>query len=366
MLLAAGLFFLAGAMWLVAVNWLPLDDAAYGYDWRNYYWLALHRGWPSYQVQEGLFIPPWIMLLIWPLGALPFKASWAALTFLALGGLIWCLPRRPDGRLDAGLILVIICSHWMLRYFVDGNLDILVMAGYALLLAGWQTASPGRLAAGALLAMAKYQASWLTLIVLAVFVLKTWPVALWRRAVLLALAGALPGLFLFGADWVNTLFPPADEGRTSILTDVSPLGPTISLRQLETMAGLPVWAPLLTWLVVLGLTLWIIARLRWRYSTPLAGLLLTASLLLSPYAGGLSLATVLVVAVAPMLRSAPLPGAGLLAVAYGPHLTRALCLPFEWPILFQTLLLFGVWLTLGWHCLGQTSTLATPDPIGAL
>ncbi len=352
LLLAGALFAVAVGLFLWAAQFLPLESPFYGFDWRTYYYPALSQGWPDYNVQDGIYVPPWIMLWLWPLGWLPFRESWALHTLITLALLVFSAPRRADGRLDGVLLVALLGSHWMLRQLVDGNLAGYVIAGFALLVSGWQLKSPWRMALGVLLAATKYQESWLALIVLAIFVLKEWPLRLTLKTALIVLALTAAPMLLLGPAWLENLFGSSPGGAPG-LSEFGSTWQSISIS-LSFLAGWPWWYGL-AWLAVLGVTGWAVRAACWKFDAQLAGLLMAASLLLSPYASGLSLATLVFVGIAPLIVAHPRTGWLLLLFAYGPHLTRLLRIDFDWPLVMQFLLALTVWTALALHTLRDKS-----------
>jgi len=360
--LTAGLLLLAVGLWVWAAQFLPLDNPIYAFDWRVYYWGAFKTGWPTYQVAEGIYNPPWTLLMLLPLRALPFNVGWALFTLLTTAVLILAVPRLANGRIDVWLTLALLCSHWTLRQLVDGNLAGLIIAGYLFLLIGWRTRSAWQIAAGILLVTAKYQEAWLTLLVLGGFILRTWPVRRWWLVVIIVAGIVLPSMLLLGAAWWQVLMPPIADGQAQFLSSVDPYRPIVSLAALQVISSVPEWLRWGLWLFVLSLTVWSVARSRWEFSPSLAGCLLTASVLLSPYASGMSLATVLAIGVVPLARRHPITGWALLAFSYGPTLTRMMGLSFDWPHVMQMAYLLAVWCALALHHLRDQMRLAAmPD-----
>lgn len=361
-ILTGGLLLLAAGLWVWGTQFLPLNDAAYGFDWRVYFWGALKTGWPNYHVVDGLFNPPWTMLMLLPLGVLPFRVGWSLIALFTIAVLVLSVPRRSNGRLDIGLTLALLCSHWTLRQLVDGNLAGFVIAGYLLLLNGWRVASAWQIAAGILLVTAKYQEAWLTLMVLAIFMLRHWPWRRWVKAGLMVAAVAVPCLVLLGADWLQVLLPQSADGQTQFLSNIDPNWPIISLAALQIVAGVPEWVRWGLWLLVLSVTIACVIKARGDFSVSLVGCLLTASVLLAPYASGMSLTTVLAIGVAPLLRRHLLTGLALLAFSYGPLVTFVLGVAYDWPHVTQMAYLLAVWCALALHYLrDQTPMAALPN-----
>lgn len=342
----------AGAAFIWGAQRLPaLETLALGYDWHNY-WVMFQAGRPNYAAAD-VFNPPWTLALLWPLAALPFKTGWALLTLLTL--LVFALagPRRSSGGPAVPGSLGLLLSFWVLRSIADGNVAALTVAGFLLLNAGWRSASPGRVAAGVLLVTAKPQESALALLVLGAEMVRTWPARRWLAAAGWIGAGALPPLLLWGGDWLGRLLP-AGRLSASLARPVN----NISLAGLVS-AGFPAWAPAALSLIVLALTAAVVARRRWTFTPELTGLLVAAGLLISPYANVTSLAVALAVAVGPLIRSWPLAGWTLLALAFVPYVTAQPHTAAAWPESWQTLYLGLIWAAAAWQ-LGRGPAAAEP------
>lgn len=357
--LAAGLLALAAGVLVWGAERLPLlDRLVFGYDWHNY-WVMFQGGWPDYAAVD-VFNPPWTLLLLLPLGALSFKAGWALLTLLNLIVLLVSVPPRAAGRPDLPAIAALLFAFWTLRHLADGNLAVFMVGGFLLLDAGWRRGSPWLLAAGLVLATAKPQESALALVALGIMLVRDWPPRRWALAGGLALAGMLPALALLGAGWLARLLPGAE-----LAPSVARLETNISLAAL-TAAGAPGWARPLAGAAVLAGSTGVIVR-RWRdlaFTRPLAGLLIAAALLLSPYANGASLAVLLAVGVVPLLRERPALGWALLALAYLPYLTLVPNTASGWPEAWQMLYVAGLWAALGWHVAATPLRDARPAEAG--
>lgn len=352
--LAAGLFVFAAAR----LPWL--ETRVFGYDWHNY-WQMFQGGRPSYAGVD-VFNPPWTIIMLWPLGALPFRESWAVFTLLTLAVLVGSLPRRPTGHLDLAAALMLFSSYWVLRAIVDGNLPAVVIAGAGLAGYGWRTRSPAGLAAGLLLLTAKYQESWLAVLIIGAFTLRVWPARRWGWAALGILAIAGPSLLWLGAEWRGALFPPL-AGSGQFAPAVDRLNSNITLLAALRRASVPGWWQGVLWLSGLAATLAVAVRCRWDLSPRLIGFLIGASLLLSPYATGSSITTLWVAGVLPLAqRHWGLAWAGTL-IGLGPFLTGALGYGAGWPDDALTLLLLAVWGLQAWDCLRPPLSAApVPQP----
>lgn len=335
---AAGVLLAGGVGFVVLAARLPaLETLLFGYDWHNY-WAMFQSGRPVYSGVD-IFNPPWTILMLWPLAALPFRESWAVFTLLSLAILVGSLPRRPAGRLDLAAAGLLFSNYWVLRTLADGNLPAVVVAGCGLLWLGWRASSPAALAAGVLLVTAKYQESWLVVGGLGVLVLKTWPARRWAPAVLLILALAGPSLIWLGADWFHNLFPAA-----ALSGAVDRMHSNITLLAALRRAGWPASAQIALWAGVLAVTLVSVSRRPRAFSRGRLGLWVAASLLLAPYATGSSLTTLWAAAVLPLARTHWALAVLSAAVGWGPFLTGLLGGGSGWPDDALTVILAGVWL----------------------
>jgi len=103
----------------------------------------------------------------------------------------------------------------------------------------------------------------------------------------------VPSLLLYAEPWFSALL--AIEARGSILD--------VSLRATLMRLGLPSWVRSVLWVFLLAGTLRITFARGFRLSREAAGLLISSSLLLAPYAAGNNLLTVIAHWVAPAFSS---------------------------------------------------------------
>lgn len=345
LILTLALGALAVAVVLIGAERLPLDERWFGFDWRTNYWETLHDGRPDYAV-PGVYNPPWTLMLLLPLAALPFKTSWALWTLINLAVLVYSVPRRADGRPHLGLIAALMLSFWTLRHIVDGNLAAMMVGGGLLLLSGWQKQSPWRVALGVVLITAKYQEAWLLLLALAWFMVREWPLRRWLAAVAITLALITPSLIWLGPEWAEKMFGSGaafSARSTQLEGNISWLAVTLGW-------GLADWLRWAAWLIGLGLTGWITLAGRPTLTIEKTGFLLAASMLLAPYAGGAGLPLVLVFGLLPFWQRHFWIGLGLWLWANSAYLA-----PFRprgpldvlWPDWIQMGLIVLIWLALG-------------------
>jgi hypothetical protein len=144
----------------------------------------------------------------------------------------------------------------------------------------------------------------------------------------------------FGRDWWNAMVDIPQRG--SIMDS--------SLSAAIGRLGFPAWVFVVLGGSVLAATLYIVLAGRPVIAREKAGMLIAASLLLSPYAAGNSYLTVLAVGIIPLLQSRPLAGAILVALADLPYLAlRAPDVQFRWSAYYWTAMLMVTWGVLAWH-----------------
>jgi hypothetical protein len=284
-------------------------------DWSNLH-VAIENGSIRYENDLGLRVPPWIVLLILPLGFLSMRASWALVALFTMIVLLISVPQtRPRWRYYVGILLLEL-SFPMLRHTVDGNFEGIVIAGVLLALWGYRLGlrpqenrqtewiAPAILAAGALLAAAKPQLTAWFLLVFGLTTLYTWQRRRWLRALGFTLLVVIPCMLWKGQAYISNVFAISERGS---IMDVSLMA---ALNRMH----FPSILVAVFWLFILGATLWVMWQTRPPRINPLpfsrerAGLLIAAGLLLSPYSAGNSMLTLMAVGVIPLFLKRPLLG----------------------------------------------------------
>jgi len=290
LLLAGSIFGITVALLFFFFQAWPIGSSSLGIDW-NGIWLGLRGGLPRYGT--GLRNPPWSLIPVLPLGLLSFRNSWAALTLATIAVEIISVPRKLSNKIDLPATIFLVFSYPSLRNIADGNLELLTIAGVLLLLYSFRRQSPWLLAGGVLIASGKPQATWLLLMVSAFFVMRTWP----RERILPAVLGisivVLGTSLLFGKEWISALLNI--EQRGSIM-DIS-LFSTMARLQAPPVLSWGLWIALLWATLKIAITtIDVLDRFK-------AGLLISASLLLSPYAAGNSLLALIAISVMPLIKT---------------------------------------------------------------
>jgi Glycosyltransferase family 87 len=240
-------------------------------------------------------LPPWVTLIFYPLGLVPYRAAYLAwgATIVLLVGLAIALLLRASGLRGRAALLGAAAAAASLPVFVlllQGQSDAPMIAATAAASLAWTSRRPARAGAYAALALVKPQ---LVLLLPALFVVRrSW------RAVAAFGAGCvllvLLSLVAFGPAaciaWLRILAPWAFAGRTNFPVDTQA---QFSLRGLLQLVGLP----LALQLVVLAIGLLalaavlLVARADPRLELALA---IVGSMAMSPYQHAHDLALLIV------------------------------------------------------------------------
>ncbi len=340
--LAAAVCLAAAALLFVAFfSQVSVEGTSLAIDWRG-----VHKDFAGGTITyyNGLRNPPWSVLPLLPLGLLSMGASWGLLIFFTFLVLVISVPRHPRRAVFWLSVLLLTVSYPSLRHSADGNFEGLVIAGVLLLMVGYRARQPYLLAGGMLLASAKPHEAVLLLAVVALYLWQTWPPGEWLKAAGATALVVGPTLLWRGGEWFGALTGTYQQG--SIMD--------ISLWTALTRTGLvapPVRA--LLWGGVLGATLIVAWRGGRTLSREKVGMLVSGSLLLSPYAAGNNILAVLALGIIPLFQARPLIGGSLIALADLPILIPP-GIWYRWGAYYST-----VWLLLAWGALTWRAWRAT-------
>lgn len=312
---------------------LPIENTSLALDWQGI-WQGIRGGEVHYGT--GLRNPPWSLIPILPLGLVPFRVSWALISILTVFVLLISVPRSSDRWFLLLGSLLLVTSFPSLQHIADGNLEAIVIVGIMLSLYGYNSEKPIPLAIGILLSSAKPQESAFFLLVIGMSSLLRWPfrkVCFYLAIVIVVIA---PSMLIAGEEWLQAF--KGIEHRGSIM-DVSLVA---SMNRLN----MPAWAILISWVVLLVLTMHLSFIKGESLSRIKAGFLISASLLLSPYAAGNNLLTVLAIGALPLLMKHPLAGILLFATTDLQYFIPG-SIRFTWGATYVTLLLLLNWFVLG-------------------
>jgi len=340
LLLASGLIGIAILSLIFFFQLLPVEGTSLGIDWRSI-WLGLQGGLPNYGT--GLRNPPWSLIPVLPLGLLPFKSSWAILTLATIATEVISVPRKVSNRVNLPVTIFLVTSYPSLRTIIDGNLEFLTIAGVLTTLFAYRRRKPWLMAIGFLLASAKPQETWLLLIVLSLFVLRTWPIKRFLSAAVGLCVIVMITIILFGREWITALL--GIEQRGSIM-DISLLS-TLARLQLPSSV---IWG---IWITIFCITLYIAISTGHLVDRRKAGLLMSASLLLSPYAAGNNLLAIVAIGVVPLFSS-DMKSALVLGVLINlPYLALAQSgIRFSYGAYYATVVLLIAWSVFAWKTRG--------------
>lgn len=344
--LVAVLLGVAAAILIIAAERLTLlDSGVFGYDW-HLFWTTVRTGVPDYS-QLDVFNPPWTQVMLVPFGQLSFKASWALWTLTSLSVFVLAVPQRADGQAWPLGLLLGVGSFWTLRALADGALEAFVVAGALVLLWAWRTRRPIWLGVGLVLATAKYQETWLLAIGVAALCVRYWRPATWARTAATCAAVMAPTLAWLGPSW----FARLTHGATGVgfSPNIARLGSNVSLQALGGIAGWPGAGTWALWALVLGVTVATVWSRVGGLGPRGLGLLIVTSMLLAPYVGLLSLASLVLLVLLPLMRGHRGLGFALIVWANLPYLTAfrpGTTGQFEWPEWVHLGLLAATWLTL--------------------
>ena len=316
---------------------LPIEGSSLAIDWRAI-WTGIAHGQVTYTT--GLVSPPWIALVLSPLGLLSVQASWGILSLITLIAAFVSVPRPPIHakikvrRLYLVSILLLTISWPLLRQLADGNLEVLVISGVCLILYGLRIQNAAWLAAGALMITVKPQECWLLLVLLGIYVLTRWPMWKWLNTVLLCAVFIIPTFVWLGPAWLNADFGYPGPGRGTIID--------MTWQATLNRIGVPGWLALIGWMAILGVTIYIAWISRRTFDRQKAGALIAASLLLAPYAAGNSILTVLAVGIIPLFQIKPRQGLILILLCDAPILMPS-AFQFQYGADFATLTTLILW-----------------------
>jgi hypothetical protein len=316
-----------------AFEQLPIEGTTLGIDWRGL-WPGIRNGQVSYST--GLFVSPWSLPFVLPLGFLSMRSGWGILTLFTLGVLIVSVPRdRP--RVLPGVLLLAI-SWPSLRHIADGNFEGFVILGLLLIVYSYREQNPFLLALGSLLATAKLQETWILIIVLALYLISTWP----RRKLIAfgftVAAVVVPTLVLFGPLWLNKMLQIYERGSIMDITL------SATLNRMGIGSGVMVVAGI----VLVGVTAYVVLTGQRAMTREKAGMLVALSLLLAAYGAGNSFLTVLAIGIIPLFQRRLVSGTILIVLANLPAIFP-IELAFNWGASYWTLALLITWSTLGWY-----------------
>lgn len=281
---------------------IPMEHTSFAIDWRAFH-AAVSGGNLVYAPTDGLRVPPWSAIFIMPLGFFSLGASWGLLALISFTILVFSVPRVFPRWKHWLSVMLLAASFLALRLAADGNFEGFIIAGAALMVYAYRKQHAGWMALGLLLATFKPQAVVLLLVAMGLdMIVQPSRRTFAFKTGILVLAVVIPTMLWRGSGWLAAFLGENYQFYTGNYLDVS-LGAAIA------RIGLPSIIGLVGRLLVGGISLYIALRHLWqktdapsRFTREKAGLLMAASLLISPYAAGNTILTVLAIGVIPLFQ----------------------------------------------------------------
>jgi len=166
---------------------------------------------------------------------------------------------------------------------------------------------------------------------------KAWPPAKLVRFGAIVLAVVIPSMLWLGPAWIGAIASLPNR-----------VGTNASLKAFTALLGLsPFWL-VIGWIVLFGVSAYVIWRGKPTLSRSKAGFLMCMSLLLAPYAEGNSVVTVIAIGIVPLFLLRPWRGALLILLTDVPFLIPAYPL-LAYSALYWVPVLVLAWALLGWE-----------------
>lgn len=306
--LAACLVLVASAFVIAAISSLPIEGTTLGWDWQLI-WTPIQNGQVDY-TNGSMRVTPWGLPMLLPLSFLPFRLSWGIVTFITLIAYLLSVPRTERRWQWALYAMLLFTAYPALRHIADGNIEGFILIGVLLIAYGYNHGQAVPLGVGLLIATAKPQTVWLLAIWVGIYLLWRWQPRAWLRVGAVVLAVVVPTMLLYGEAWWAMMQIGHQVGTP---VDVSLLA---SLSR----QGYPSWLFGVLAISIVGIS----SLLAWRTSQRLTasniGLLISASMLISPYTSSISLITAFAFAVIGMLPNRPRLAALMLMLTNSLHL----------------------------------------------
>lgn len=272
------------------------------------------------------------------------QTAWGILAGVGIIILVVSVPRIEPKALYWLSILLLVLSFPAIRNIVDGNMENLVVGGVLLILFGYASKNLYAGVIGILIATIKVQEVTLLLVVVALYVILTWPPRKWLK-ISLGLSIAI-GLSLLwrGQSWLVSLFGLNYQKYTHSIIDINI---SAALRRL---GFIPSYVIPIFWIAIFGITLYVAWKTRTTITREKAGMLIAGSLLIAPYASGNSVLSLLAIGLIPLFQSHRLLGGILITLINLPFFWSSDAL-YNYQAYYWTVVVFISWAILVWRCL---------------
>jgi hypothetical protein len=342
-------------LFAVFFSQIPTQHNTLAMDWKTE-WAAIRQGNLQYLSVDGIRFPPWSMVPLLPLGFLPMQAAWGILAGMGVMILVASVPETRPKPLYWVSVLLVVISFPTVRNIVDGNMENIVVAGVLLILMGYSSERVPILVIGLLLATIKLQEVTLLLVVLVIYVLRSWKPSTMLKAGLSITA--LIGLSLLwrGKGWFEAVFGLNYQKYTNSIIDISLTG---------ALSRIGITSPIVStslWIAIAVCSVLVAWKSRMLLTREKAGMLIAASLLTAPYAAGNSVLSVLAIGLIPYFQSHRLLGGFFILLVNLPYLWSVGTL-YAYQSIFWSALVFLFWIVLARRCLAMAR--ASDRPQGA-
>lgn len=312
---------------------LHIEGSTLAIDWQQIYW-GIYQGKLTYaSALVGVRYPPWSMLLLLPLGYLPMQVGWGVLALATLFVLIISVPKPTKNKFWVGIGLSVLAFP-TLRTIADGNLEFMVIGGLLLILQGYRDKNIFTFVIGVLLATTKVQEVWLLMLALPFYALRNWSYTKIGQGLLIIGGITIPTMLWQGREWIRSIFDNVNPGS---LVNCSLIA-TLDRLHVST------WISAILWLSVLFITAIVLVKNPRPFGRTQMALLVTASLLLAPYAAGNNYLTPYSIGVIPALQTSPMLGLPLIVLTNLPYLLLPQrSLAFAWGATYWAFVLIVTW-----------------------
>ncbi len=238
----------------------------------------------------------------------------------------------------------------------DGNFEGLVIAGGVLAVYGYDQRKPFALAAGLLLLASKPQSGTLLIAVIGLYgLIQIWQPAqrrFWMTTAITVTVIVIPFLLWKGGDWLSAMFSIEERGSIMDISVTAALNRT---------GLLPSPFIIILWGAFIAANAFIAWRTRFTLNREKVGMLIAASLLISPHAAGNSLLTVLAIGVIPLFQVRPRIGFFFIIMMDCLILWNKDML-FYYQASFQSLTLLLIWVALAYRTLKSSQVAIASQP----
>lgn len=278
---------------VAAISSLPIEGTPLGWDWQLI-WTPIQNGQVDY-ANGSMRVTPWGLPMLLPLGFLPFRLSWGIVTFITLIAYLLSVPRAKKRWQWALYALLLFTAYPALRHIADGNIEGFILIGVLLIAHGYNRKQVLPLGIGLLIATAKPQTVWLLVVWVGIYLLWQWRPQAWLGVAAVVGMAVAPTMLIYGKAWWAMMQVGHQVGTPVDVSLLASLG-----RQ-----GYPTWLFSALAIAIVGVSSWLAWRTPRRLATEKLGLLISASMLVSPYTSSISLITAFAFAVIGLLPNRP-------------------------------------------------------------